>query len=233
MELYTYLIKKERYYRKEKYMKYPKYTDYEKMYKRYFNKGVEYLINIADLQKKDVVLDICGGNGRLTKELLKRCNNVSYLDKEADMIPKELERLGIKVYNEDIKKFINHSQEKYNKVFCEQAINYWLLNIDIEKFSKIFLHNGLFVFNTFSNKPTTKPMIKEYVIDKINFLEISYLVNNKVKHIQIREGCSPHFTQFDWIPQNKFKEILSPYFDIEIFDDGKSSLYKCRRKNYE
>ena len=33
-------------------MKYPKYTDYEKMYKRYFDKGVEYLIDKADLKKK-------------------------------------------------------------------------------------------------------------------------------------------------------------------------------------
>ena len=35
-------------------MKYPKYTDYEKMYKRYFDKGVGYLIDKADL-KKDVM----------------------------------------------------------------------------------------------------------------------------------------------------------------------------------
>jgi len=48
-------------------MKYPKYTDYEKMYKRYFDKGVGYLIDKADLKRDDKVLDICGGNGRLTR----------------------------------------------------------------------------------------------------------------------------------------------------------------------
>ena len=211
-------------------MKYPKYTDYEKMYKRYFNKGVEYLIDKANVKKDDKVLDICGGNGRLTKELLKKCNNVSYLDKESDMIPEELETLGIKVYNEDIENFVNHSKEKYNKVFCEQAINYWLLNIDINKFSNIFLNDGLFIFNTFSNMPTKTPMIKQYTIDGINYLEISYLVNNKVEHIQIREGYPPHFTEFDWISQEQFYNLLSPYFDIELFDDGKSALYKCKRR---
>ena len=214
-------------------MKYPKYTDYEKMYKRYFNKGVEYLIDIADLQNNDKVLDICGGNGRLTKELLKRCDDVSYLDREPDMIPEELGKLGIKVYNEDIESFVNHSKEKYSKVFCEQAINYWLLNINIEKFSNLFLPNGLFIFNTFSSMPTKIPMIKQYNIDGINYLEISYLVNNKVEHIQIREGYPPHFTEFDWISQEQYKELLSPYFDIELFDNGKSSLYKCKRKKYE
>ena len=211
-------------------MKYPKYTDYEKIYKRYFKKGVEYLINKADLQKDDKVLDICGGNGRLTKELLKKCNDVSYLDKEADMIPKKLKTLGVKVYNEDIEAFVCHSQEKYSKVFCEQAINYWLLNVNIENFSNIFLPNGLFIFNTFSSMPIKTPMIKQYVIGGINYLEISYLVNNKVEHIQIREGYPPHFTEFDWIPQELYKKLLSPYFDIELFDDGKSSLYKCKRK---
>ncbi len=214
-------------------MKYPKYIDYEKIYKRYFNKGVEYLIEKADLQKDDKVLDICGGNGRLTKELVKRCNDVSYLDKEIDMIPTDLKTLGIKIYNEDIENFVKHSKEKYNKVFCEQAINYWLLNINIEKFSNIFLPNGLFIFNTFSNIPSKTPMLKRYIIDEINYLEISYLVNNKVEHIQIREGYPPHFTEFDWISKKLYKKLLSPYFDIELFDNGKSSLYKCKRKNYE
>lgn len=211
-------------------MKYPKYTDYEKMYKRYFDKGVGYLIDRADLKRDDKVLDICGGNGRLTRELLKRCNDVSYLDREADMIPEDLEKLGVRVYNEDVETFVNHSQEKYNKVFCEQAINYWLLNINIEQFSNIFLPNGLFIFNTFSNMPTKNPMIKQYTIDGINYFEISYLVDNKVEHIQIREGYSPHFTEFDWISQEQYRELLSPYFDIELFDNGKSSLYKCKRK---
>lgn len=211
-------------------MKYPKYTDYEKMYKRYFDKGVGYLIDKADLKRDNKVLDICGGNGRLTRELLKRCNDVSYLDREADMIPEDLEKLGVRVYNEDVETFVNHSQEKYNKVFCEQAINYWLLNINIEQFSNIFLPNGLFIFNTFSNMPTKNPMIKQYTIDGINYFEISYLVDNKVEHIQIREGYSPHFTEFDWISQEQYRELLSPYFDIELFDNGKSSLYKCKRK---
>lgn len=211
-------------------MKYPKYTDYEKMYKRYLDKGVSYLIEKADLKKEDNILDICGGNGRLTKELRKKCENVSYLDKESDMIPDDLEELGVKVYNEDIESFVNHSEEKYNTVFCEQAINYWLLNIDIEKFSNIFVPNGLFIFNTFSNKPTTNPIIKKYGIDGINYLEISYLVGNKVEHIQIREGYKPHFTEFDWISKEQYVKLLSPYFDLELIDNGKSSLYVCKRK---
>ena len=214
-------------------MKYPKYKDYEKIYKRFFNKGVNYLIEKANISKEDKILDICGGNGRLTRELKKLCDNVNYLDREKDMIPDDLESLGIKVYNEDIENFVMHTNERYTKVLCEQAVNYWLLHIDIKKFSNIISPNGLFIFNTFSNKPPTTPMIKEYSIDDIKYLEISYLVNNKVEHIQIREGFPPHYTEFDWISKEQYKELLSPYFDIELLDDGKSSLYICKRKNYE
>ncbi len=211
-------------------MKYPKYTTYEKIYKRFFNKGVDYLIEKGNLQISDKVLDICGGNGRLTKKLKEKCKDVSYLDQEKDMIPDELKELGIKVYNQSIENFVNDTKEKYTKAFCEQAINYWLLNIDVEKFSNIFEKDGLFIFNTFSKKPPVKPMIKEYVIDNINYLEISYLVDNKVEHIQIREAFEPHFTVFDWISKEQYINLLSPYFEVEILDDGVSSLYICRRK---
>ena len=50
------LIKKKIFYRKDDKMKYPKYTDYEKMYKRYFDKGVSYLIEKADF--KDIPLSL-------------------------------------------------------------------------------------------------------------------------------------------------------------------------------
>lgn len=211
-------------------MKYPKFDVYEKLYKRYFKKGVDYLVDEGNIVANDKVLDLCGGNGRLTKELKKFANNVTYVDQEKDMIPDNLENLGVKVINMSIQDFLDNNKEKYNKVFCEQAINYWLLHIDVLKFSEIFEKDGLFIFNTFSNKPSEKPMIKEYVIDNINYLEISYLVNNIVYHVQIREGFEPHFTEFDWISEEEYRKILEPYFDLEIKDNGKSALYICRRK---
>ena len=211
-------------------MKYPKYYIYEKLYRRYFLYCVDYFIKEANLTSHDKVLDICGGNGRLTKELIKFSDNVSYLDKEKDMIPLDLEQLGIKVYNDSVENFIDTTNEKYTKVFCEQAINYWLLNIDIKKFSSLFEKGGLFIFNTFSNKPSNKPMIKEYTLDDKSYLEISYLMDNKVQHIQVCEGYEPHFTIFDCISKAQYEKLLSPYFDIEIKDDGKSSLYICKRR---
>lgn len=211
-------------------MKYPKYHIYEKMYRRYFLKGVDYFVKEANLSSDDKILDICGGNGRLSKELIKFSNNVSYIDKEKDMIPLDLKQLGIKVYNDSIENFVHTTNEKYTKVFCEQAINYWLLNVDIKKFSSLFEKGGLFIFNTFFNKPSNKPMIKEYILDGKSYLEISYLVGNKVYHVQVCEGYKPHFTVFDWISKKQYEKLLSPYFDIEVKNDGKSLLYKCKRR---
>ena len=56
------------------------------------------------------------------------------------------------------------------------------------------------------------------------------LKDNKVQHIQVCEGYEPHFTVFDWISKEQYKKLLSSHFDIEIKDDGKSSLYICKRR---
>ena len=211
-------------------VKYPRFEVYEKLYKRYFNKGVDYLVDEGNISCDDKVLDLCGGNGRLTRKLTTLTNDVTYVDQESDMIPNDLANLGVNVINMSVQDFVDNNKEKFNKVFCEQAINYWLLNIDVAKFSNIVTKNGLFIFNTFSSKPSEKPMIKEYIIDDISYIEISYLVGKQVHHIQIREDFEPHFTVFDWISEDEYKRLLSTYFDIKVIDNGKSALYICRRK---
>lgn len=211
-------------------MKYPKHEVYENLYKRYFVKGVNYLISEADVKNSDVILDICGGGGRLSKELLNYCKNITLLDKEIDMIDNKLSKLGVKIINNSIESFVVNNTQKYTKVFCEQAINYWLLYVDMAKLASIFEKDGLFVFNTFSKKPSKTPMIKEYVLENKNFVEVSYLVDDIVYHVQICEGMEPHTTKFNWISKEKFLEILSPYFSVNIKDDGKSAIYVCRKK---
>ena len=211
-------------------MKYPNYKEYESVYKRYFLKGVEYIINKVKIDKNDTILDICGGNGRLTKELIKYSNHISYLDKEQDMIPTDLKSLGIQVYNDDINEFIKYSNIKFDKVFCMQAVNYYLDDIDMELFSNIFNKGGTFIFNTFINKPNKQPSIKQYKIENDHYVEVSYLVNNEVYHVQIMENHLPHFTKFKYISRERYFELLSPYFNLEIYEDEKSCVYVCTKK---
>lgn len=211
-------------------MKYPKYTIYEKIYKRYFKRDVCELIELANIKNGDRVLDVCGGNGRLTRALVDNFCDVSYVDQEKNMIPLDLKKIGVNVYHMSIEDFIKEDIGQFDKVFCQQAINYWLLNIDMEKFSELFKKNGLFIFNTFINKPTEVPMIKKYILDENEYLEVSYLVKDKVFHIQICEGYEPHFTVFDWIDEETYREILEPYFSVECLKDKKTAIYVCRRK---
>lgn len=211
-------------------MRYPHYKEYESVYKRYFLKGVEYIINKVQINKNDRVLDVCGGNGRLTKELVKYSDYVSYLDRESDMIPESLKDLGVTIYNEDINEFIKHNNVKFDKVFCMQAVNYYLLNIDMKLFANLFNRGGVFIFNTFNNKPSNIPSVKEYVIGDESYVEVSYLVNDEVYHVQIKENHLPHFTKFKYISRENYIEILSEYFDFEVYEEGKSSVYVCIRK---
>ena len=109
-------------------VKYPKFDIYEELYKRYFKKGVDYLVDRGNVENQDKVLDLCGGNGRLTRKLTTLTRDVTYVDQESDMIPDDLGNLGVNVINMSVSEFVDNNKNKFNKVFCEQAVNYWLLH---------------------------------------------------------------------------------------------------------
>lgn len=220
--------------------KYPDYKTYEKQYKRFFAKGVDYLVDLVPIKKTDKCLDLCGGGGRLTKKLKELSDYVVYVDQEKDMTPKnEFDELGIKYYNLDVSTFVSKligfGYNKFNYVFCEQAVNYWLKHINIEEFANLFYKGGKFIFNTFSKRPSEKPMVREDEIDDVKYVEVNTLVTNnlgeeQVHHVQFCEGMTPHFTVFDWISEKEYRKKLSPYFNIELHDNGKSAIYVCTRK---
>ena len=51
--------------------RYPNGNDYEVMYRKYFCRSPMELIGLVKINKGDKIVDLCGGTGRLTKELLK------------------------------------------------------------------------------------------------------------------------------------------------------------------
>lgn len=211
--------------------KYPLSDVYEKMYKRYFARDPKELIELANVKKSDKVIDFCGGNGRLTNILTNFSDNVYYLDQEKDMIPSNLKSNNVTVFNMSMEQFVASNSIKFDKAFCQQAINYWLKSVDIEKFANCFKTGGQFIFNAFNAKPSFSPSVKQYEINGKNFVEISYLLEHDVvQHIQICEGFEPHLTQFDYISREKFKEMLEKYFEIEIITKNKTDIYICTRK---
>ena len=91
--------------------------------------------------------------------------------------------------------------------------------------------DGIFIFNTFNTCPTREPMVKEYEIDSVSFVEISYLVgDNDIHHVQVREGYPPHLTEFKWMSEEYFKNCLDKYFKIDIIRNNRTDVYKCVRK---
>jgi hypothetical protein len=64
-----------------------------------------------------------------------------------------------------------------------------------------------------------------------NFTEISWLVNDMVKHVQIAQGMDPHFTEFRWIPPSEFKQAFKKVgFIVDVRTDKTTDIYICRRR---
>jgi SAM-dependent methyltransferase len=214
-------------------MKYPDYKTYEKLYQRYINKQNLYdMMDLAGSYKDKNFLDICCGNGAATTEAIKRkAKSCCVIDQEYKMIPKIFTKSN-DVYILPVKEALGEiNRKKYNIAFCRQGINYWLDKISIQLLHNIMDKNGIFIFNTFNTCPTKEPMIKEYEIDAVKFVEISYLEGDDiVHHVQVREGYPPHITRFRWFSKEYIKNCLDKYFNYGIITKNKTDIYKCVRK---
>lgn len=208
-----------------KYIEFPDGKHYEVLYKRYFEKGVEYVGKYA---LDGSALDLCGGTGRLSKYLRDTGHNVTYLDRCEKMC----------LLDESFPKIISTVEEfavsayTFDNIMCMQAINYWFNSTDIASFAKRV--NKRFVFNTFINRPKTETTVREYVIDGVLFKEIYYMNGNIVCHSQesYSDGnlIDKHYTEFEYIPVESFVEKLNPYFNIEIIKNNGSALFICDKK---
>jgi ubiquinone/menaquinone biosynthesis C-methylase UbiE len=121
-------------------------------------------------------------------------------------------------------------------VFCRQAVNYWLWDEKAAKdVARIMRSGGKFIFNTFNTKPSTEPKVKQYDMGNLNgdwskYVEVHWLVDDMVHHVQICEGMEPHYTSFKWIPPERFREILEPHFDLDIKTDQYTDIYICQKR---
>lgn len=221
-------------------MKYPDYNDYRAMYAKYINR--ENLLSMLDLvpDYKDVnFMDICAGDGAATREALLRGAKFSLIvDQEPTMLAEDLkegrDQIGFRIepienllYNKDR----NFPNAFFDIVFCRQGINYWYKPKHMAQLAKWMNDGGVFIFNTFNTKPSTRGIVKEYKIDSDYYTEISYLVADCiVHHVQIREGYPPHLTQFKYISEKEFKDGLNPHFNVELRRRNNTDVYICRKK---
>lgn len=226
-------------------MNYPDIRKYEKLYRRFLlgDRSEQMLDLYGDISDK-IFLDICCGGGRLTKAALKRNTKKNIMiDSEINMMNIDIcKNLSTEIYINTVEnafKELLQQKESVDVAICQQGINYWLTKSKAWKLSLIMPEGGIFIFNTFNNKPSEIPKIKEYTLTnpytsrEIHYMEINWLVKEDwfdVYHVQICQGEQSHFTKFRWMSEGYIRESLEKFFNVELITDGKTSIYKCIKK---
>lgn len=223
-------------------MKYPKGEVYRDLYQRYFQRTPADLLAGIPL-KKQYVLDLCGGDGRLTRYVIEQGGYPFYVDQEPDMLSEDLKQCGLEHLNLSVAeateellyaggdyKFADH----FDLVACQQGINYWFSDYMITRVRQLLKPGGQFVFNTFNTKPSQVPTVREYkleseyTLESRAFVEVSYMVGDTIHHVQTREGIPPHVTQFLWISPDAFWTVLRKEFSrVSEERIGPTSIWRC------
>jgi SAM-dependent methyltransferase len=211
-------------------MNYPDYNTYTKLYGRYLKKGPERFFAKCDPNGKSV-LDLCSGGGQLSTYALEHgASNVLMVDLARQMCNPDFKGLGRTCRIEtEVEGFLACNKIQYDIVVCRQAVNYWFLNVNGKDIARAVTKSGMFVFNTFGNKPSETPTVREYYHEGVAYKELSYLIDGKIHHVQAATGIPPHFTVFDWIDWREYRQKLSPYFILDEVVEGPSSMWYCTR----
>jgi SAM-dependent methyltransferase len=216
---------------------YPDYLTYRALYHRYYcGRTGDELLDLIEPINGSCVLDLCGGEGQLTRgAIIRRARLVLLVDAEKDMVREDIQAMkGVAVetatVHEALRRISKDRTGPFNRVVCRQAVNYWLDEETAKLLASVLTPGGIFAFNTFNQKPAIEPSVRKYQFDGYAFVELSWLVGETVHHVQTREGLPPHTTTFRWISPERFREILDPYFHVDEKFDGKTTLYRCVKK---
>lgn len=213
---------------------YPDYETYQALYARYYDRGVAELLKLLEPLDGMRVLDLCGGDGRMTlKALESGVESVLLVDRESNMVPSAVRqhkqvRVVIQEVYVALSVLLQHN-DQFDRVVCQQAVTYWLNEATAKLVSQVLKPGGVFAFNTFNQRPSEIPRVLEYEFGGHSFAEVSWLIDNLVHHLQVRDGLPYHFTKFLWLSPERIWEILKPYFVVREEMHGKTSLYRCER----
>jgi 2-polyprenyl-3-methyl-5-hydroxy-6-metoxy-1,4-benzoquinol methylase len=213
----------------------PDYDTYTKLYGRYLKKGPERFFAKCDPNGKSV-LDLCCGGGQLSQYALDHgAKSVRQVDLASHTLNPDFKGFGkTNRMTIDVEGYLesdyNNADNPFDIVVCRQGINYWFKHTTGEAIAKAVKRGGVFVFNTFGNKPSETPQVRSYYHGGVEYKEVSFLFQGRFHHVQTATGMEPHFTVFDWIDHKEYCDKLSPYFVCEEEVDGPSSLWTCWKK---
>lgn len=212
--------------------RYPDYKTYRALYARYYDRGMSKLLQLLEPLNEMDVLDLCGGDGRLTLKALEQgAHSVVLVDAESAMVPTALwQHPKVRVEINPVRPALATLMGRYDqfdRIVCQQAINYWLDDAMVVAVRTLLKPGGIFAFNTFHQKPPEKPRVLEYEHRGHAFVEVSWLEDEIVHHVQVREGLPPHTTTFRWLSPERLREMLTPRFDVNESVEGKTTLVRC------
>jgi SAM-dependent methyltransferase len=200
---------------------------YEQLYARWLEKpGV--LLTLAEWKPGQVLLDLCGGTGAVSREALQRgakSSEVVLLDlnpRAADLpdivqVPAIAEAVGTTLF-----------KGQFDLVVCRQAIAYLDLEEVAAGVAKVLKTTGKFVFNTFVRPRWS---LKSYRYAGRRFFEASGYVGSTVFHLQAGWGVGWDLTKFRWYREEELGAILAQRFDFEVRRVNASSLHWiCQKK---
>lgn len=215
---------------------YPDYITYQQLYQRFYEgrPSTELLELLGPIAGKHIV-DLCGGDGRLTTAALNfGAGCVTLVDAAAAMVAPALwHEPRVHICINHVREWLAQCQANGNRfdgIACQQAVNYWLDGETAPLIAAALVPAGTFTFNTFHQQPTRTPTVKQYQLDGHTFAEVSWLVGDIVHHLQVRDGLTPHYTSFRWLPHELLLGLLEPHFTVTIQQRGNTALYQCIKK---
>jgi SAM-dependent methyltransferase len=214
---------------------YPDFETYRALYARYYQREAVDLLRLLEPLQGMCVMDLCGGDGRLTFEMLASgAESVCLVDAEPKMISPEIRQLKhVQIVIKEVRFALSaaiRQGEYLDRIVCQQAVNYWLDEDMAQAVAAALKPGGIFAFNTFNQCPPEKPRVLEYELDGHSFVEVSWRIGDDVHHLQVRSGLQPHQTVFLWLSEECLRELLEPYFVVHEDRRGKTSLYRCEKK---
>lgn len=87
---------------------------------------LQHVKNLLRLEKSDVFLDACGGNGLFASDFETLCKRIVVVDVNAELLSNLTERSpNIDVVNSDLLEFLEISEEKFDKILFYAGIQYF------------------------------------------------------------------------------------------------------------
>ena len=195
-------------------------SEYANLYLRWTRRE-DGLLDLADLQPGEDVLDLCGGTGVISRQALQRgAKSVVLWDLNPRNVFSDPRLTAIKASAEELE-----GENLYDVIVCRQSIGYLNLSKVLPRLRTALRPGGKFVFNTFDRPRWGQA---SYVLDGKRYFEASGHFGRTVFHVQVGLGTGIDLTFFRWYPIPQLTEELQKHFsEIRKVNVGASWKFMC------